>query len=50
MDAAEALETALFQEPAAAYVIFLQDDIVLASGYLHQLKQFIKKTTAANDM
>lgn len=49
LDAAEALEIALSREPTAAYVIFLQDDVVLASGYLHQLKQFIKKTTAAND-
>lgn len=48
LDTAFALEAAVSAAPSAEYVIFLQDDIVVAQGLLSNLTSFTKQQAALN--
>lgn len=47
LDTAYALEVGLQAAPKAEYIIFLQDDIMLAAGFVQQLQEFIKSKADA---
>jgi GR25 family glycosyltransferase involved in LPS biosynthesis len=48
LDTAYALEAALLAVPTAEFVIFLEDDIMLAPGFVQQLDTFLKANTAGS--
>lgn len=48
LDAAHALEAGISAAPTAEYIIFLQDDVVVAPGLLPDLKMFTAQQAALN--
>jgi hypothetical protein len=47
LDTAFALETALATVPTADYVVFLEDDIMVAPGFIQKLEEFTNSTSSA---
>lgn len=47
LDLAFALETSLQMDVTAAYCLLLQDDIVLAPGFIHKVQQIMSQQAAA---
>jgi hypothetical protein len=49
LDTVYTLQAALRLQSTASHIVFLQDDVIVAPGYLQKLQQFLEAKAASND-